>query len=362
MLPTTESAGEGREDREGRESRESRESRKSRKRGQSGSWGAWHGMALAALRRVLRAAAAFAAIASLATLAQWATTASAHAAAAEKPVAVATISILADFVRAVAGDKLQVESIVHVGGDPHTYEPLPSDARRLANAAIVFRNGLGLERWLDKLIGGTRASRPVVTLTEGIASLTVASGEYAGSPDPHAWMDPRLALQYVNVVERSLIQHFPQHRAAFAANAARYRTELQLLDREIDALLAPIPAARRQLVTTHDSFSYFSRRYGLKLVASIWGISTDTEPSAQEIARIITAVRASGVPAVFTETTVNPKLMKRIAADAKVRLGQPLYGDSVGAPGSGTDTYVTMMRANARSIATGLADASEERR
>ena len=329
---------------------------------ESGSWGAWQGMVLAALRRVLRAAAAFAAIVCLATLAQWATAATAHAAPGDKPVAVATISILADFVRAVAGDKLQVESIVHVGGDPHTYEPLPSDARRLANAAIVFRNGLGLERWLDKLIGGTRATRPVVTLTEGIASLKVASGDYAGSPDPHAWMDPQLALQYVDAVERSLIQHFPQHRAAFAANAARYRAELTALDGEIAGLLAPIPEARRQLVTTHDAFSYFSRRYGLKLVASIWGISTDTEPSAQEIARIISVVRASGVPVVFTETTVNPKLMKRIAHDAKVRLGQPLYGDSVGAPGSGKDTYVTMMRANAHAIATGLAGAAEEQR
>lgn len=320
------------------------------------------GWARAAVHRALRAVASLASMACLATLAQAFIVAGARAAPGDKPVAVATISILADFVRAVAGDKLEVQSIVHVGGDPHTYEPVPSDARRLAGAAIVFRNGLGLERWLDKLIGSSRAARPVVTLTDGIASLNVACGEYAGSPDPHAWMDPQLALQYVGAVERSLGEHFPQHRAAFAANAARYSAELGALDRDIAALLAPIPAERRQLVTTHDSFSYFSRRYELKLVASIWGISTDTEPSAQEIARIIGAVRASGVAAVFTETTVNPKLMKRIAADAKVRFGQPLYGDSVGAPGSGTDTYLTMMRANARAIANGLLGAAKEPR
>ena len=281
-----------------------------------------------------------------------------HAATAQadKPVAVATISILADFVRAVAGDAMVVESVVHVGGDPHTYEPVPSDARRLARAAVVFRNGLGLERWLDKLIGVDSKARPVVTLTEGIASLRVQSGTYAGAPDPHAWMDPALALQYVGVVERSLSAQFPLHAAGFKANAARYRAELTALDAEIKALLAPIPESRRRLVTTHDSFSYFSRRYGLTLVASIWGISTEAEPSAQEIARIIEAIRSSGVPAVFTETTVNPKLMKRIAADAKVKLGEPLYGDSVGAPGSGADTYITMMRANARAIARGLED------
>ncbi len=273
---------------------------------------------------------------------------------AVKPVAVATISILADFVRAVAGDALVVESVVHVGGDPHTYEPVPSDARRLARAAIVFRNGLGLERWLDKLIGAGSSSRPVITLTEGITSLRVASGSYAGSPDPHAWMDPVLALQYVAVVERALNAHYPRHAAAFGANAARYRAELGALDAEIRATLAAVPEARRQLVTTHDSFSYFCRRYGLKLVASIWSISTETEPSAQEIARIVDAIRSSGVPAVFTETTINPKLMRRIAADAKVRLGEPLYGDSVGAPGSGADNYVSMMRANARAITRGL--------
>jgi len=279
-----------------------------------------------------------------------------HAAtpAGAKPVAVASISILADFVRAVAGDALVVESLVPVGVDPHTFEPVPSDARLLARAAIVFRNGLGLERRLDKLIGADRKSRPVVTLTEGISSLRVQSGSYAGAPDPHAWMDPTLALQYVTVIERSLSAHFPHLAVSFAANAARYRAELTALDTEISALLAPIPQARRRLVTTHDAFSYFARRYGLTLVATIWGISTEAKPSAQEIARIIEAIRSSGVPAVFTETTINPKLMKRIAADANVKLGEPLYGDSVGAPGSGTETYITMMRHNARAIARGL--------
>lgn len=279
------------------------------------------------------------------------------AAPADKPVALASISILADFVRAVAGDTLVVESLVHVGGDPHTYEPVPSDARRLARAAIVFRNGLGLERWLDKLIDAGGPSRPVVTLSDGIASLRVESGSYAGAPDPHAWMDPVLALQYVGAVERSLAAHFPHHAATFAANATRYRAELAALDADIRATLAAVAPARRQLVTTHDSFRYFSRRYGLRLVASIWGISTETEPSAQEVARIVEAIRAHAVPAVFAETTINPKLMKRIAADAKVKLGEPLYGDSVGRPGSGADTYIGMMRANARAIARGLEDA-----
>ena len=127
-----------------------------------------------------------------------------------------------------------------------------------------------------------------------------------------------------------------------------------MLDREIRALMNSVPPAQRQLVTTHDAFRYFASRYQLNLVASIWGISTETEPSAREVARIVGAIRSAGVPAVFIETTINPKLMHRIAAEAKVRVGEPLYGDSVGAPGSGADTYLGMMRANARAIARGL--------
>ena len=306
-------------------------------------------LARAACRRLLRVAALLGLIIALASAFDT------RAAEPAKPTAVATISILADFVSAVAGDTLVVESVVPVGGDPHTYEPVPSDARRLARAAIVFRNGLGLERWLDKLIGEARPDRPVVTLTEGFASLRVTEGAYAGDPDPHAWMDPQIAVRYVDAVEHSLRAQYPQHAALYAANAARYREQLAALDREIRVLMNNIAPAQRQLVTTHDAFRYFARRYRLNLVASIWGISTETEPSAREVAKIVGEIRKSGVQAVFVETTINPKLMQRIAAEARVRIGEPLYGDSVGAPGSGAATYLGMMRANAHAIARGLA-------
>ena len=279
----------------------------------------------------------------------------AKAAEPAKPVAVATISILADFVQAVAGDTLVVESLVPLGGDPHTYEPVPSDARRLARAAIVFRNGFGLERWLDKLIGDAKEGREVVTLTAGFAALRVTEGVYAGDPDPHAWMDPQIARHYVDAAEAALRARYPQHAARYAANANRFRAELGALDAEIRALMAKLPPARRQLVTTHDAFRYFARRYDLNLVATIWGISTEAEPSARQVAQIVGAIRKAGVPTVFVETTVNPKLMQRIALEAGVAVGEPLYGDSLGKPGSGADHYIGMMRANARAIARGLA-------
>lgn len=266
-------------------------------------------------------------------------------AAEARPRVVATISILADFTAAVGEGVVDVETLVPVGGDPHVYEPVPSDARRLAGAALVIRNGAGLERWLDRLVGPPTAARPVATVAEALVG---------PDGDPHAWMDPVLAQAYVGAIEGALARRFPAHAARFAANGARYRAELARLDREIRALLQPLPAERRKLVTTHDAFRYFARRYDLHLVASLWGLSTETQPSAREIARVVAAVRTSGVPVVFVETTVNPKLMQRIARDAGVGLGAPLYGDSVGVRGSGADSYLGMMRANAAAIARGL--------
>ena len=271
----------------------------------------------------------------------------------ESPLAVATISILADFVRAVAGERLEVVSIVHVGGDPHTYEPVPSDARRIADADLVVRNGLGLERWLDRLIA-TNAKTRVVTATEGLVPLLQADGEYRGHPDPHLWMDPRLASGYVRNIEGALAERYPQHSAEFAQNARRYAEHLETLDGDIAHELSGIEEERRKLVTTHDAFRYFGRRYGVEVVATIWGISTEREPSAREIRSIVDGIREHGVRTAFVETTVNPALMLRIAEETGIHVGAPLYGDSVGPPGSGADTYVGMMRANASAVAEGL--------
>lgn len=271
----------------------------------------------------------------------------------EPPLAVATISILADFVRAVAGERLEVTSIVHFGGDPHTYEPVPSDARRIADADLVVRNGLGLERWLDRLIE-TNAKTRVVTATEGLVPLVQADGDYEGHPDPHLWMDPRLAVAYVRNIEAALAERYPEHSAEFEQNARGYAERLEALDRDIAHELSGIEEEHRKLVTTHDAFRYFGRRYGVEVVATIWGISTEREPSAREIRTIVDGIREQGVRSVFVETTVNPALMLRIAEETGIHVGAPLYGDSVGPPGSGADTYVGMMRANASAVAEGL--------
>ncbi len=272
----------------------------------------------------------------------------------ERPRAVATINILADFVAQVAQDRVEVTSLIPVGGDPHTYEPVPKDVQRVAESRVVFYNGLGLEKWLEELIENAGGQRVSVQLTRGLRPAIQTEGRYRGDPDPHLWMDLVFAKTYVENARDALAQLDPAGRAVYERNAARYLRELDALHAWIQQQVAQIPPHRRKLVTTHDAYRYFGHRYGFKVVGTIWGISTEDEPSAQEIARLVDRIRAEGVPAVFVETTINPKLMERVAREAGVRVGQKLYGDSLGPPGSDADTYVRMMRHNVRAIVEAL--------
>lgn len=280
--------------------------------------------------------------------------AAAPAPSAPRPEAVATINILADLVSQVAGDRVEVSSLIPVGGDPHTYEPVPRDVQRVAEAQLVFYNGLGLEKWLEELIENAGGRRVSVLLTRGLRPAVQTEGRYRGDPDPHLWMDPVLAKKYVENARDALVAFDPAGRATYEANAARYLRELDALHAWIQQQTARIPPHRRKLVTTHDAFRYFGQRYGFRVVGTIWGISTEDEPSAQEIARLVDRIRAEGVPAVFVETTINPKLMERVAREAGVRVGDRLYGDSLGPRGSDADTYVKMMRHNVQTIVEAL--------
>ena len=269
-----------------------------------------------------------------------------------RPLVVTTISILADLTREVAGDHVVVESLVEIGGDPHTYEPVPSDAGKISDADLILRNGLGLEHWLDTLIDASSVPRPVTTVTDGIQPLTIAG---AGSdPDPHLWMDPVAVRRYVDTISSALSDLDPAHAEDFRRNARRYRQRLDRLDEFVAVQLSTIPAEQRRLVTTHDAFRYFGQRYGLEVAGTIWSVSTEREPSATEVATLVDTVRSQGVPAVFVETTINPDLMQQVARDAGVAVGPPLHGDSLGEPGSGPDTYLGMMRANTAALVTGL--------
>lgn len=263
---------------------------------------------------------------------------------------VSTMSVFSDFAEAVGGDLVAVETLVEVGGDPHTYEPGPRDAAVITDADVVLDNGLGLSPWFAAL--SENVTGELVVLTAGIAEQAV---EASGKVDPHMWMVPEYVDRgYVTAIEEAFAAADPANARTYRANADAYRGRLAELDAELRARFATIPAGNRKLVTSHDAYSYFADHYGFEVLDTIVGVTTEEEPSAETVARVVDTVRAAGVPTIFVETTVNPDLVEQVARDAGVAVGTPLYGDSVGEEGSGAETYEGMMRANAAAITTGL--------
>jgi ABC-type Zn uptake system ZnuABC Zn-binding protein ZnuA len=263
---------------------------------------------------------------------------------------VASMSVIADFAREVAGEHAEVVSLVPIGGDPHVHEPTPADARAISDADLVLGNGIGLEPWFDTLVAGSGPE--MLMLTEAVEHPVLEDDE--GRPDPHLWMVPPLASGYVEAIATALAEVDPANADAYAANAAAYVERLGDLDDELAEALGSIPEGRRVLVTSHDAYSYFARHYDFD-VDTIVGVTTEEEPSAAVIQGLIDRIEERGVPTVFVESTVNPAVVRRVARDAGVEVGRPLYGDSVGPPGSGADTYVGMMRANVDALVEGLA-------
>ncbi|MEM4658083.1 MAG: zinc ABC transporter substrate-binding protein [Candidatus Methanosuratincola sp.] len=273
------------------------------------------------------------------------------AAPRERPEAIATINIIADLVSQVAGDRIEVHSLLPLGGDPHTYEPVPGDLKKIAHSDIVFYNGLGLEKWLEKLLRNAGGVRKEIEVTQGLKAKIDARGH----TDPHLWMNPEFVrTAYIPNIVRALINFDPGGEEQYKRNAERYIKELEELDAWARNVVSQIPPENRKLVTTHDAFAYFGEHYGFKIIGSIWGVSTEDEPSPRDISRLIDMIKREKVKAVFVETTINPKLMESIAHEAKVKIGRPLYGDSLGPEGSGAETYIGMIKRNLEAIAEAL--------
>jgi zinc/manganese transport system substrate-binding protein len=271
-------------------------------------------------------------------------------AAPEKPLpVVASFSIIGDLAKVVGGDRVAVSSLVGPDGDAHVYQPTPADGRRIAEAKVIFVNGLGFEGWLERLIGAAKGKGAVVSLGQGIAARAGEQGS-----DPHAWQDVANAKIYVAEIRDALAAADPDGAATYKANAAAYLTRLDALDAEIVRTLSAIPQERRRLVSTHDAFGYFSARYGVEFIAP-QGVSTEAEASARDIARIIDSVRRSKVGAVFLENIADPRLARRISAETGARLGGTLYSDALSGPGTDGATYIDMMRHNIRELAKALA-------
>jgi ABC-type Zn uptake system ZnuABC Zn-binding protein ZnuA len=275
--------------------------------------------------------------------------AGAEPASGERLHVVTTMSVLADLVERAGGDAVRVSSLTPVGGDPHTHEPSPSDARRIADADLVVDNGLGLAPWFEPLADGAR--EPVLRLAEQVEVPVL--DEEDGTPDPHLWMVPPTAAAYVGAVAEELARLDPAGADEYLARAEAARDDLAALDAELRARIQTVPAEQRLLVTSHDAYGYFARHYGIEVVGSVVGASTEQEPSARSVAALVDVVRERQVPTLFLETTVNPALLQRVAADAGAELGEPLYGDSVGPPGSGAEDYDGMLRATTEALVAG---------
>ena len=267
---------------------------------------------------------------------------------------VASFSVLADLVKSVGGDRVEVVTLVGPGQDAHTFEPAPTHGVALDRAALVFENGLGFEGWLDKLYAASASSARRVAVTDGI-SRRKGDDEH-GEDDPHVWQDVRHAVHMVGVVRDALVQADPPGAPAYRANAESYLAELRALDAWIVEQVRSVPEPRRTLVTNHDSFGYFASRYGLTVVGTaIPGVSTEaSEPSAAELAALVRRIKAAGVPTIFAENVANPKVLERVAQEAGVKVGPRLYTDALDRPGEPVDTYVKMMRYNTTTIVEAL--------
>lgn len=268
--------------------------------------------------------------------------------AAERLNVVASFSILGDFVRNVGGDRVNLTTLIGANGDVHVYTPAPSDAKRIADAKLVIVNGLGLEGWLPRLVQSAGAAAQVVTASAGIAPLKLRS-----DADPHAWQSVPNAKIYVTNIANALAATEPADAEFFQGQAKAYLDKLEALDREVRDVVAKIPPERRKVISTHDAFGYFAAEYGVQFIAPL-GVSTETEPSARDIAAIIGEIRTQKIPAVFLENISDDRLARRIASETGAKVGGTLISDSLtGEKGPGP-TYIDMVRHNIKALTSAL--------
>ncbi len=272
----------------------------------------------------------------------------APARAQERLNVVASFSILGDFVRNVGGDRVSVTTLVGPDSDAHVYSPTPADAKRIADAKLVFVNGLGFEGWLPRLVKSAGGKATIVTATSGITPLKSGS-----AADPHAWQSVANAKIYVANIRDALAAADPANAETFKANASRYLADLDALDREVRAAVAQIPESRRKVISTHGAFGYFAAAYGVAFIAPV-GVSTESEASARDVARIITQIRTAKIPAVFLENISDPRLIRRISAETGARVGGTLYSDSLTGEKGDSPTYIAMVRHNIKALTSAL--------
>ena len=308
---------------------------------------------------------------------------------ADKVPVVATFSILGDIVREVGGERVELKTIVGPGGDAHVYQPTPTDAAAVTKASVVFVNGLAFEGWIDRLIKSSGYKGPIVTATKGIKAVKAEeehdeeghkdehghnehghekhahdkhghdnhghekqaskkkkhSGHDHGEFDPHAWQSVSNVVTYVANVKDGLCKVDKASCNVFTKNATDYTAKLKALDKEIKGKFASIAADKRKVITSHDAFGYFANAYGVSFMAPT-GISTESEASAKDVAKLIDQIRDEGVSAVFVENISDKRLIEQIVRETGAQIGGTLYSDALSDASGPAGTYIDMMRYN----------------
>jgi len=266
---------------------------------------------------------------------------------------VASFSILADFVANVGADRVDLETLVGPDSDAHVYTPSPADALRVRGAKVVFVNGLGFEGWMPRLIKASGGAAAIAVATNGIKPRRMPDAHDHGAIDPHAWQSVANAKIYIGNIRDALLGVDPSSSAAYRAAAEDYLTKLGALEEEVREAVERVPPEHRKVITTHDAFGYFADAYGIAFIAP-QGVSTEAQPSAREVARIIDQIRRRRIPAVFLENISDPRLLERIATETGAKIGGTLYSDALTRPTGEAPTYIAMMRHNIRVLIQAL--------
>ena len=272
--------------------------------------------------------------------------------AAEKLQVVTSFSILADMTQQVGGDHIQITNMVGPDADAHTYEPTPDDAKALLKARLIIKNGLGFEPWLDRLVTSTETKAAVISASRGVIPRALdEDGETV--PDPHAWHNLANAELYIGNITKALIAVDPTNKADYERNSQAYLKQIYALLAEAKAKLGSLPPGNRKIVTSHDAFGYLGQAYGIDFMAP-QGLSTEREPSAAEVAALITQIRQAKVKAVFMENIKDARLLKQIADESGAHIGGTLYSDAL-ATGGPASTFIGLFEYNLNTLYEALA-------
>jgi len=271
----------------------------------------------------------------------------------DKVPVVASFSILGDIVQEIGGERVTVSTLVGANADAHVFQPAPQDAKRVAEAKLVVTNGLGFEGWIDRLIKASGRKPMVVVASKGISAIKSKDDHGHDGLDPHAWQDVGNVKRYAATIAAALAKIDPEGAADYAQREAAYQSKLDALDAEIKASIAAIPVERRKLITSHDAFGYFAKAYGMTMIAP-QGVSTETEASAKDVAKIIRQIKAEKIPAMFLENVTDPRLIEQISRETDIKIGGKLYSDALSAPDGLAGSYIAMMENNIREMKKAL--------